>query len=299
MARGDGKADYFELLCQDVLVNGSAVYIADLEGPTNSFTNAERKVRVLKMPNCGGHFSFRDVASLVKPNSPNAKFIYYAPLQKNFAGIDAIMYPPLLLFQYSVNGQRSTGKDMPLLEMLCTFVRKYDLDSGAAKQRMLFFFVVPDELLLKFHLVPSSTIAPFLAEPRCRCPDEVPSPKPKTVKRSLTETDTEASGSRQVGTPCWYCRCLKYFHFHVMGIPGFLQEPKEVFRGLVPEEITIDDQGAFRALETPTCRPRIDDQGAFQPLQKPLDPSVSDVSEQLGSVAIQSDQPAENMPISD
>ena len=66
-----------------------------------------------------------------------------------------------------------------------------------------------------------------------------------------------------------------------MGIPGFLQQPKEQYI-LKKGVFTIDPQGAFQ-----------------EACQAATDTSVSDVSEQLGSVAIQSDQPAENMPISD
>ena len=257
------------------------MHVADLEGHTDY---AKREVLVLAMPGCRGVWAFESIGRLLKPSSPDSELLYYMPFQQNFPGVDAIMYPPLLLFQYSVNGQRSLDKDEPLLNMLCTLVKKYDLDSGAAKQRTPFFFVVPNNFLLSFRLHKLSTIASFLAKPACVgvCSSKVlVVPEPKREKREFIESDSDASGSRQEDTRCWYCRCLKYFHFHVMGIPGFLQQPKEQYI-LKKGVFTIDPQGAFQ-----------------EACQAATDTSVNAVSKQLGSVAIRSDHLPEDMSISD
>ena len=169
------------------------------------------------------------------------------PLQQNFPGVDAIMYPPLLLFQYSVNGKRKAGSDEALLKMMCTMAEKYELDSGTGRQQTPFFYVVPDDKLLKFRLPRASTIAPVLAKQACDC--QVPSrAELKTRKRKMIDGDSEASGSPQEDSRCLYCRCLKYFHFCVMGMPGFVQEPEREFRlSADAVVVTIDRQGAFQA----------------------------------------------------
>ena len=267
----------FEYLCRAVLMGTRTVHFVDLELKTNSA--GKREAQVLNMPVCGGYWSFKSVESLLKPSSASAKFVYCQPLKQNFPGIDAIISRPLLLFQYSVNGVRNLEKDEPLLNMLCTLAEKYDLRAGPEIPRSPFFFVVPNDKLATFQLHPSSIISSFLAKPECRgLNGSEPSERKPTLKRQQMEGVPEASCSRQEGPRCWYCRCLKYFHFYVMGIPGFLQEPKEYL--LKKEVVTIDSQGAF------------------QSFVDPLGTSVGDVSEQLESVAIQSDQPDENMSIS-
>ena len=235
---------YFDFLCREVLTGGSTVHVANLEGHTNSGTNAERKVLVLKIPDSGGYWAFQSVANLLKPSYPNPGFIFHRALQENFTGgtIDAIICPPFLLFKYSASGQWEAEKDEALLKSLCTLAKKDNLDSRAEIPQTPFFIVVPNDLLLKFSLPPSSTIEPFLTKPGCAC-----SKVPKIPKRTQAE-DSEASCSRQEDTRCWYCRCLKYFHFYVMGVPGFVADPDQGYR-LSPGVFTIDGHGAFLCLD--------------------------------------------------
>ena len=263
----------FEYLCRAVLMGTRTVHFVDLELKTNSAGKWE--AQVLKMPKCGGSWSFKSVESLLKPSSASAKFVYCQPLKQNFPGIDAIISRPLLLFQYSVNGVRNLDKDEPLLNLLYTLAEQCDLRAGPEIPRSPFLFVVRNDELAKFRLHPASIISSFLAKPGCRsdCPKVASRPKPKkTLKRKRMEGDSEPSGSRQEDPRCWYCRCLKYFHFYVMGIPGFLQESDEQY--LFKEGmLTIDPQGAFQACQATNT-------------------SVSAVSKQLAPVAIRSDHPA-------
>ena len=244
-------SSYFERLCVKKFSRPEClVYLRKLqlnEGPNND----DNLMGVLTTQ-CMYESPFRAYSEL-PPSFTEEQYAFYKPVQPNFPGIDAFMVSPLIVFQYTIRGNRAV--DGALFRSLIELLERTDFRAiyQNTKNRASLFYAVPDNRMLDFRL---SGPADYLV--KCTCTETQPKTKSQILRASRknpkTETREQSEKQEQSENPwylqqglCVFCQCFRFFEFYVLGIPGFQKNSAvdEMLGASVCIQLILNPEGKF------------------------------------------------------
>ena len=205
-----GDAAVFERLCHKYLAGrGSVTYFAYERSLTDQpmvvpENEGEEVARVLELPLMSGpEVLFGIGTDGLKPDPQNPGFAYCRPLSMRYEGLDAL-YRPGVIFQMTISKQRPSSCDNGIMNQLQLAVTEW-WGAPADGKKYHVCYVVPETNFASFTLQ-KGRLWDLITDPNVPCPDSC------------------ANQKKGCG-----CRFVKYFEFHVLGIPWFCKLDLDTF----------------------------------------------------------------------
>ena len=188
--------------------SGSDTYFAYERSLTKPI-EPDNQGRALELPQMTSPEVLFGTTNVLKLQSPG--FAHCRPINTSYQALDAL-YLPGVIFQMTVSNERPNSKDDGMMNQLRLAVTEWWGVPAEGKKHHV-YYVVPESNFASFTLQ-NGKLLDLIQDPNVPCP--------------------ESCANLKQGCGCRY---VKFFEFHVLGIPWFCKPNLDQFR--IPEDASI------------------------------------------------------------